>query len=121
MKKIVIGIIILTLSACKLIGTGNEIEFTIENKSDAPIENVRFTTSENLTELKFDNIGPNGIASGFLNMQANKSDGTYILEYTRNGKKETKNYGHYTNGAAINQWVEFEIENDTVNQKFGDL
>ena len=54
-------------------------------------------------------------------MQSNKSDGTYILEYTRNGKKETKNYGHYTNGAAINQWVEFEIENDTVNQKFGDL
>lgn len=118
MKKILIGILILTLNSCNLIGKGNGIELTIENKSDFPIENVRFTTSENLAELKFDKIEPNEIVSDFLTMKDNKSDGSYVLEFTRNGKKVTQGYGYYTNGGALDKWVEFKIENDTVNQKF---
>ena len=35
-----------------------------------------------------------------------------------NGKKVTQGYGYYTNGGALDKWVEFKIENDTVNQKF---
>ena len=121
MKKMIVGILILTLNSCNLIGKGNGIEFSIENKSDFPIENVRFTTSENLTELKFDKIEPNENVSDFLTMKDNKSDGSYMLEFTRNGKKLTQDYGYYTNGGALDKWVEFEIENDTVNHKFSGM
>lgn len=121
MKKMIVGILILTLNSCNLIGKGNGIEFSIENKSDFPIENVRFTTSENLTELKFDKIKPNENLSDFLTMKDNKSDGSYVLVFTRNGKKITKGYGYYTNGGALDKWVEFEIENDTVNHKFSGM
>ena len=121
MNKILFGILILTLNSCHLIGKGNGIEFTIENKSDFPIENVRFTTSENLAELKFDKIEPNANVSDFLNMKDNKIDGSYVLEFTRNGKKETQGYGYYTNGGALDKWVEFEIENDTVTRKFSGM
>jgi hypothetical protein len=100
LNKLFIGILILTLNSCHLIGKGNGIEFTIESKSDFPIENVRFTTPENLAELKFDKIDPNGTVSDFHNMKDNKSDGNYVLEFTLNGKKETHSYGYYTNGGG---------------------
>jgi len=119
MKKILFGVLILTLNSCNLIGKGNGIKFTIENKSDLPIENVRFTTSENLAELKFDKIEPHENVSDFLTMKDNKSDGSYVLEFTRvNGKKESQGYGYYTNGGALDKWIEFEIKNDTITPKF---
>ncbi len=121
MKKLVISILILTLNSCHLIGKGNGIEISIENKSNFPIEKVRFSTSENLSELKFDKIEPNENISNFLTMKDNKSDGSYILEFTLNGKKETQNYGYYTNGGALEKWVEFKIKNDTVTCKFSEM
>ncbi len=78
-------------------------------------------TSENLAELKFDIIKPNGNVSDFLTMKDNKSDGDYVLEFTRNGKMETKGYGYYTNGGALDRWVKFEIDNDTITQKFSEM
>lgn len=116
-----IGILLLTLNSCHLIGKKNGIEFTIENKSDFPIENVKFTTSENLAQLKFDKIETNGNVSDFLTMKANKSDGNYVLEFTRNGKKEIQGYGYYTNGGALDNWVEIEIANDTVTWNFSGM
>ena len=121
MNKILIGILILSLNSCHLIGKGNGIEFKIENKSDFPIENVRFTTSENLVEMKFDKIEPNGNVSDFLTMKDNKSDGSYVLKFIRNGKKEIQGYGYYTNGGALDNWVEFEIQNDTVTREFSGM
>lgn len=115
MKKTLFGFLILTLNSCHFIGKGDGIKFTIKNKSDFPIENVRFTTSENLVELKFDKIKPNESVSGFLSMKENKSDGSYVLEFTRmNGKKESKTYGYYTNGGALDTRIDFEIKKDTI-------
>lgn len=122
MKKILFGIIILISNSCHLIGPGDGIKFTVKNNSDFPIENVRFTTSENLAEFKFDNIKPNQNVSDFLSMKKNKSDGSYVLEFTRmNGKKESKGYGYYTNGGALDSWIEFEIKNDTVISKYSGM
>lgn len=122
MKKILFGILVLTLNSCHLIGKGDGVKFAIKNKSDFPIENVRFTTSENLAELKFDKIKPNESVSDFLSMKKNKSDGSYVLEFTRmNGKKESKAYGYYTNGGALDSWIEFEIKNDTIISKFSGM
>lgn len=121
MNKIFIGILILTLNSCQFIGKGKGIEFTIENKSDFQIENVKFSTSENLAEFKFDNIKPNENVSSFLTMKDNKNDGNYVLEFTRNGKKVTRGYGYYTNGGALDKWVEFKIQNDTVIQNFSGM
>jgi hypothetical protein len=122
MKKILFGILILTLNSCHLIGKGDGIKFTIKNNSDFSIENVRFTTSENLAEFKFEKIKPNESVSDFLSMEKNKSDGSYVLEFTRlNGKKESKGYGYYTNGGALDSWIEFDIKNDTIIPKYSGM
>lgn len=122
MKKILFGILILTLNSCHFIGKGDGIKFTIKNKSDFPIANVRFKTSENLVELKIDKINPNESVSDFLSMKKNKSDGGYALEFTRmNGKKESKGYGYYTNGRALDRRIEFEIKDDTIISKFSGM
>jgi len=122
MKKILLGILILFLNSCHFIGKGNGINFTIENKSDFPIENVKFTTSEHLTVMEFDKIEQNKNISDFLSMKNNKSDGEYILEFTRmNGKKVSKGYGYYTNGGALDSSVKFEIKNDTITKKFSSI
>lgn len=122
MKIILFGILILTLNSCHLIRKEDVIKFMIKNNSDFPIENVRFTTSENLAEFKFDKIKPNESVSDFLTMKENKSDGSYMLEFNRmNGKEESKAYGYYTNGGTLDSWIELEIKNDTIIPKYSGM
>lgn len=122
MKKIICLILILTLNSCHFIGKGNGIKFKITNNSKAPINNVKFTTSEYITALEFDKIGVGKTVSGFLSMKNNKTDGSYVLEYTRvNGEKATKNYGYYTNGGALESWVALKIDNDTITYNFSKI
>ncbi|MGZ5511474.1 MAG: hypothetical protein ACXWFC_13535 [Nitrososphaeraceae archaeon] len=105
-----------------MVGNENGVNFSIENKSDHPVENVRFTTSEYLHELKFKIINPNEKVSGFLNMEQNRSDGSYVIEFTGKGeKKVAKGFGYYTNGGALEKWAKFQIKNDTVISEFGGI
>ncbi|MGB3608339.1 MAG: hypothetical protein WA775_02655 [Psychroserpens sp.] len=118
MRNIIMIILLLSLNACHLFKE-NGIEFTIENKSDSPIEKVKFSTSEKLAFMKFDKIEPNQSIVDFLSMTNNKNDGSYTLEFTRaNGIKESKRFGYYTNGGSLDRWVEFKIKNDTITRKF---
>ena len=118
MKKLISITLILILNSC-IPFKENGIDFEIENNSDSAIEHVKFTTSENLTFMEFDKIEPNKSVGDFLSMKNNKSDGSYVLEFTRpNGKKELLVYGYYTNGGALDRWVEYEIKNDIVTWKF---
>lgn len=122
MKRIVLGILILAFNSCHFIGKESGIKVTITNKSATLIENIRFTTSENLGELRFDKIEPHKSVSGFLSMKDTKSDGDYVLEFARmNSKKESKSYGYYTNGVALDSCVEFSIEKDTVIGEFSGM
>ena len=120
MKKLLALFIILILNSCSNLKE-NGIELTIKNNSDATIENLTFSTSENLSELKFESIEPQGTISDYLTMKDNKSDGSYILEFTRNGEKKTQRCGYYTNGIALDAWVEFKIENDTITWQFSGM
>ncbi|MCK0159149.1 hypothetical protein [Allomuricauda sp. F6463D] len=106
------------MSSCNLFKE-NSIEFSIENQSDVIIESITFTTSERRAEKTFDSLQPKKSVFGILLMDQNKMDGSYVLEFTRvNGKKETHNVGYYTNGAPINRWVSFKIQNDTLLHLF---
>ena len=120
MEKVVIIIVaFLTLNSCQFIGVRKGINFKIENKSNNTLKQITFSTSEMLDVISFDNINPNESVSGFLTMKDNKSDGTYVLEFTQNGKREIKRNGYYTNGIALDHWIEFEIKNDTITSRLG--
>ena len=96
----------------------NGIELEIENNSDQAISDIKFTTSENLNSIDFETINPDVNVSDFLSMKNNKSDGSYILKFTRkNGKRETSGAGYYTNGGSLDSRIIFQIENDTVIAK----
>ena len=118
MKKLIIITLILTLNSC-LLFKENGIEMKIKNNSSEPITNVEFTTTEKLEIIKIDKIEPNESVTEFLSMKKNKSDGAYSLTFTRaNGKKEITGGGYYTNGGALDHWVDFKVENDTTIVKF---
>lgn len=118
MKRYTVAILLLCLTACSLIREKG-IEFTIENNSDFPIEDVKFYTRERLTVMEFDKIVVDQSVSDFLSMKDNKRDGNYILEFTRSdGTRELKGYGYYTNGGALDRWVKFEILNNSISVQF---
>ena len=122
MKKLIVGILMFTLTSCYLIGKGNGIKFKIENNSEQTISNVKFYTSEKLIISEFDKIKPNETISDFLSMKNNKSDGEYIMEFTReNGIKEKSNGGYYTNGGALDRWIEFDVKSDTTFVKLSGM
>jgi len=118
MKKLYAIVIVLILSSCDS-NKGKGIKFEIRNNSDRQITKVKFYTSEKLAIAEFDKIEPNESVSDFLTMKNNRSDGGYVLEFTRvNGKKEIKSCGYYTNGAPLNNMVKFEIKKDTTLSTF---
>lgn len=119
MKNIVYIILILIFYSCQILENENGLEFSIENKSDFTIKNIKFTTSEKLPVLNFKEIKPDGKVSNFLNMQNNKHDGSYVLTFTQeNGKTVSKGFGYYTNGGSLDKRAKFVIKNDTVISKF---
>ncbi|PZP48295.1 MAG: hypothetical protein DI598_10145 [Pseudopedobacter saltans] len=119
MRKIIIAFILITLLSCNLIGGKKGINFKIVNKTDSSISNVKITTSEHFEKKEFGEIKPNESVSGFLSLKDNKTDGSYVLEFTReNGKKESQGYGYYTNGAPLDNSIYFEIRNDSIITKF---
>jgi hypothetical protein len=120
MKKLtaIITILILILSSCDS-NKGKGIKFEIRNNSDQEIAKVKFYTSEKLTIAEFDKIEPNESVSDFLTMKSNRSDGNYVLEFTRaDEKKEIISCGYYTNGGSLNNKVKFEIKKDTTLSTF---
>ena len=63
---------------------------------------------------EFDEIGPNKSVADFLSMKYNKTDGAFVLEFTRaDGTKDNIDGGYYTNGEPLAKSVEFEIKSDT--------
>lgn len=95
------------------------IEVKIENDSNKALTNVVFTTTEKLDSVVFKNVKPNEKIGAFLSMKKNKSDGSYILKYTANESEEKIIInGYYTNGGALDVYVEYIIKNDTALVKF---
>jgi len=118
MNKLYAIVIILILSSCNS-NNGNGIKIEIRNNSDQQITKVKFYTSEKLAIAEIDKIESNESVSSFLTMKNNRSDGGYILEFTRaDGKKEIIGCGYYTNGAPLNNIAKFEIKKDTTLSSF---
>ena len=113
--KLLLG---LTLTSCTLfVEDGDEVE--IVNNSDHPIHNVKFYTTEKLTILTYDTIKVNQKVEEFLSIKKNKTDGSYVFEYTRvGGEKVASGGGYYTNGAEIERRVSIEVSNDTTKINF---
>ncbi len=112
-KTFLIFNVVLILNSCYLFKE-NGIGVVIKNNSKKLISNVKVTTSENLNSVDIIQIGPGENISDFLSMKNNQSDGSYVLEFTRqNGTKETIGAGYYTNGGSLNSRITFEIDKDT--------
>jgi len=109
------GLIVLTLFSCNSFENGVEVK--IDNNSDETITDIVFTTSENLETIEFESIDTNKSVKGFLSMEKNKVDGTYLIKFTRkNGKIESKEIGYYSNGIPLEEIIEIKITNDSINQ-----
>lgn len=114
-KLLSLLLIIMTLTSCSLF-VESGIELEIENNSDHPITDVKFTTTEKLNVIEFKNIEINNSVSGFLKMDKNKMDGSYLLKFNRsNGQNESREFGYYTNGAPEENKIIFKVENDTIS------
>ncbi|MGV6831412.1 MAG: hypothetical protein ACWA5P_07620 [bacterium] len=118
-KLILLSVLSITLTSCLFIGKSDVIKCTIKNNSDGAIENVIISTSENLAQISFENIASNQSVTERLSMKGNKTDGSYTLAFTQSdGTKVSKKYGYYTNGIAVDDWVVFEIQKDTIIANF---
>ena len=97
----------------------NGIEVQIKNNSDKIIQNVVFSTTENLDSLMFYTIKPGEKVKGFLSLKETKSDGSYTLVYEDFQKNKFEiERGYYTNGGSSDNLVEFDIRKDTSFVKF---
>lgn len=118
MKKTILLLLILTLNSCHYIGNGNGVDFEIKNNSDETITDIKIYTSEKIEIVSIEKIEHNKSVSNYLPMKENKSDGNYQIEFKlKNGSTKKSNGGYYTNGGALDSWIEFDIRNDTIKYK----
>lgn len=121
MKKTVLSLTMLVLMSCQIFKERG-VHIKIVNHTDGPITKVIISTSEKLDHITLDTLSPNESNSNFLSMKNNKTDGSYTLEYElQDGSKINDNHGYYTNGGALDEWIRFDIKNDTTLVKFGNF
>jgi len=113
MKNILVLITTFFLFSCDYFNTGVEVE--IVNVSEKSIKNIKLYTSENKEVLTFGELKSGEKITDFLNMEENKIDGHYILEFiTEDGEIKKTIAGYYSNGKSLDQKIIFEIENDII-------
>ena len=121
MRKLLILLIFISTSVSCTLVKGNGVDFEIKNNSATTVSNVQIKTTDNSTTPIFKKIESGKSVSGFLKMEKDKNDGSYILEFTKkDGKIERSMTGYYTNGAPIDHKIIFEIEKDTIYFKTKD-
>lgn len=121
MKKVFFLLILPLLFSCDLIKE-NGINYKIVNNSNSTINDIVISTSEKVDSSVIKSIAPNKSAKGFLIMKNAHTDGSYTLTFNHaDGSKEYALGGYYTNGIALNSWIRFEIQTDTVLIKAGNL
>lgn len=120
MREFSVYLIFLLLSSCYLF-KGNGIDYKIINNSKHEMKQVVFTTSEEVDSILIGNVKPNETKSGFLRMLNTETDGSYVLKYVnRNNEKMSCVAGYYTNGLSLDNWIRYEIREDTTLVATGD-
>ncbi len=95
------------------------IEIKIKNDSNEPIEQLEFTTTEEIEMIRIERMKPKEVVSEFLSMRKNQRDGAYLLSFIRaNGQKEMIQGGYYSNGTPFYQEVHVIVKSDTVLMEF---
>jgi len=115
MRKFIILIICsLVLTSCNLFeGTG--VDFEIKNNTDRTLNKVQIKTTDGSKTSVFNKVEPGKSVSGFLKMENDKNDGSYILEFERGNEEKEKFINEYfSNGTAMSHIIIFEVEADTV-------
>jgi len=93
-------------------GSGPHMDFEVMKKTDDLIDSISISTTE---RENLDIIGLNNANKFKYKLDMNglpEIDGSYILTYTRNGKRETEYFGYYTNGCPINDGYRIIITDD---------
>jgi len=105
---------VLSLGSCYFFQE-NGIEVVIENNSDNAVSNIMFSTTENLSPIQYKSLETGETRTDFFKMKDHRTDGSYVLTFTRShGKMEKIGAGYYTNGISLDRRMLFIIENDTV-------
>jgi hypothetical protein len=118
MKKILVlscSIFALQLVACI---NRKGIDVQVSNESGSIISAVCFTTSERVDSLQLGELKNRQSVTGWLSMQANKTDGSYVLRFKLNGKKRSLSGGYYTNGGPLHSSVNYVVKSDTILTQF---
>ena len=118
MKKVWTLTLLLWYCACHF-PKENGVNIRIKNDSDLPITNLKFYTSEKLDSVRFNKIEARKSRTGFLSMKNNKTDGSYVLELTRDDEtNDSYSGGYYTNGGSLENKVIIEVKQDTAIFEF---
>jgi hypothetical protein len=115
MRNFIILIICgLVITSCSFFeGTG--VDFEIQNNTDRTLNKVQIKTTDGSKTSIFNKVESGKSVSGFLKMDTDKNDGSYILEFKRENEEVEKFMNEYfSNGTGMSHKIIFEIERDTV-------
>jgi hypothetical protein len=115
MRNFIILIICgLVITSCSFFeGTG--VDFQIQNNTGRTLNKVQIKTTDSSKTSIFNKVESGKSVSGFLKMDTDKNDGSYILEFKRENEEVEKFMNEYfSNGTGMSHKIIFEIERDTV-------
>ena len=88
------------------------MDFEVTKKTDDLIDSISISTTER-DILENIELNDSNKFNYRLDMESlPEVDGSYVLTYSRNGKRETEYFGYYTNGYPLNDGFTKIITND---------
>ena len=119
MQKISAKIFLIIVATMLFISCDSDIraKFEITNNSEFTIDSLNIKSFDHEQTSENISIKPNERKIYFMDMtNLPKVDGDYLLSFKRgkNGIKEVKRFGYFTNGYQIEKLTKIKIESDTV-------
>ncbi|WP_420551483.1 hypothetical protein [Tenacibaculum aiptasiae] len=112
MKKIALLILVVVFASCHF--CGSKVEFEIVNNTEFVIDSLNIVPNSE-KPLKNITLKPYQKSMYVVDMSdIPPIDGSYNLSYKMNNEFVNKNYGYYSNGIPLEEYVVVTIEKDTV-------
>ncbi len=111
MKRLLI-LLLPVLASCSMVDHNVAIE--IQNNSDATIEDVKFSTTNDKEWVTFDELEPTESVSKVLNVKNYDADGNYSFQYTIPNGERIERKGNYMEENFVKASIIFKVQNDGV-------
>lgn len=111
-RRFVVGFLFLSILSCT--DYPDKVVVELQNDSAESLRNIKITTTEELNSISFTELPKGDVKNTELQVEKNRADGQYVLEFDKSGAHYKYLSGYYSNGFFFEKKIKWIVKNDTI-------